>query len=111
MASDRQSSTAARHALDVRGLQRVAIVDFDVHHGNGTQEIFWNDRRVLFLSLHQYPFYPGTGAVDETGVGAGSGFTTTNGSICIGAGGSLNVSDSCFIGNIFGATSSLMSKS
>jgi acetoin utilization deacetylase AcuC-like enzyme len=43
------------------------IVDWDVHHGNGTQEIFWNDPRVLFVSLHQYPFYPGTGAIDEIG--------------------------------------------
>ena len=41
------------------------IVDWDVHHGNGTQEIFWNDPRVLFVSLHQYPFYPGTGAFEE----------------------------------------------
>ncbi|MEP6940329.1 MAG: histone deacetylase family protein [Rudaea sp.] len=56
------------HAL-ARGLKRVAIVDFDVHHGNGTQDIFWNDARVLYASTHQSPLYPGTGAADETGVG------------------------------------------
>jgi acetoin utilization deacetylase AcuC-like enzyme len=51
------------------------IVDWDVHHGNGTQEIFWKDSRVLYLSSHLYPFYPGTGGVDEVGAGAGRGFT------------------------------------
>ena len=56
-------------------LARVAIVDFDVHHGNGTQEIFEADPRVLFVSTHQWPFYPGTGAADEVGTGAGDGFT------------------------------------
>ena len=58
-----------------RGLQRVAVVDFDVHHGNGTQEIFWRDPRVLFVSSHQFPYYPGTGALDEVGEGEGLGFT------------------------------------
>jgi acetoin utilization deacetylase AcuC-like enzyme len=58
-----------------RGLERVAIVDWDVHHGNGTQEIFWRDPHVLYVSTHQYPFYPGTGDVDEVGEGAGSGYT------------------------------------
>ncbi len=58
-----------------RGLSRVAIVDYDVHHGNGTQWAFYDDPSVLFLSSHQYPFYPGTGAADETGRGAGAGFT------------------------------------
>jgi acetoin utilization deacetylase AcuC-like enzyme len=58
-----------------RGLDRVAIVDFDVHHGNGTQEIFYRDPHVLYVSLHQFPFYPGTGAAEETGVGDGAGYT------------------------------------
>ncbi len=50
-----------------RGLKRVAVIDFDVHHGNGTQEAFYRDRRVLFVSSHQFPFYPGTGELDEVG--------------------------------------------
>ena len=54
-------------------VNRVLIVDFDVHHGNGTQEIFYESERVGFLSIHRYPFYPGTGARDETGTGAGLG--------------------------------------
>jgi acetoin utilization deacetylase AcuC-like enzyme len=58
-----------------RGCARVAIVDYDVHHGNGTQWIFYEDPTVLFVSSHQYPFYPGTGAASETGRGAGLGFT------------------------------------
>jgi len=58
----------AAHAL-ARGLERVAIVDFDVHHGNGTQDIFWNDPRVLYASTHQWPLYPGTGRRDESGAG------------------------------------------
>jgi len=58
-----------------RGLSRVAIVDYDVHHGNGTQWIFYADSAVLFVSSHQYPFYPGTGAATEIGEGAGTGFT------------------------------------
>ena len=52
-------------AARASGLERVAIVDFDVHHGNGTQEIFWDDDSVLFISLHQWPFYPGSGGPDE----------------------------------------------
>jgi acetoin utilization deacetylase AcuC-like enzyme len=56
---------AARWAQAELGLERVAIVDFDVHHGNGTQAIFWDDPAVLFVSLHQWPFYPGTGGPDE----------------------------------------------
>ncbi|BCX88583.1 hypothetical protein MIN45_P0952 [Methylomarinovum tepidoasis] len=59
---------AARHALS-QGLERVAIVDFDVHHGNGTQAAFEREPRVLYCSTHQYPWYPGTGAETETGVG------------------------------------------
>jgi acetoin utilization deacetylase AcuC-like enzyme len=58
-----------------RGLTRVAVIDFDVHHGNGTQETFYRDRRVLFVSSHQFPFYPGTGDLDEAGEGEGRGFT------------------------------------
>ncbi len=58
-----------------RGLERVLIVDFDVHHGNGTQAMFWDDPRVLYVSSHEYPFYPGTGAPQEVGEGRGSGFT------------------------------------
>jgi acetoin utilization deacetylase AcuC-like enzyme len=66
---------AAAHARRMHGLERVAIVDFDVHHGNGTQEVFWDDPDVLYLSTHEYPFYPGTGAATEVGEGEGSGFT------------------------------------
>lgn len=58
---------AARHARAAHGAERVAIVDFDVHHGNGTQEIFWSDDSVMFCSTHQAPFYPGTGGWNETG--------------------------------------------
>src|SRR5262249_13333571 len=54
---------AARHAQKRHGLERVAIVDFDVHHGNGTQEIFWSDPTVMYCSTHQMPLYPGTGSV------------------------------------------------
>jgi len=57
------------------GVERVAIVDIDVHHGNGTQAAFYSDPAVLYISSHQYPFYPGTGAADETGEGPGRGFT------------------------------------
>ncbi|MGC8874314.1 MAG: histone deacetylase family protein [Chloroflexia bacterium] len=64
---------AARLALDERGLERVLIVDWDVHHGNGTQEAFYRDGRVLYFSTHQYPLYPGSGSVRETGAGAGAG--------------------------------------
>ncbi|MEM1383367.1 MAG: histone deacetylase family protein [Pseudomonadota bacterium] len=62
-------AVGARHAVDSLGLSRVAIVDFDVHHGNGTQDIFWADPRVFFASSHQMPLYPGTGAAHETGEG------------------------------------------
>ena len=68
-------AVAAADAVQRLGLARVLIVDFDVHHGNGTQEAFYGDGRVGFLSIHRYPFYPGTGAADETGEGAGLGFT------------------------------------
>jgi acetoin utilization deacetylase AcuC-like enzyme len=67
-------AVAAAHAR-ARGATRVAIVDYDVHHGNGTQHTFDEDPSVLYISTHQYPFYPGTGAVDEIGRGRGRGFT------------------------------------
>jgi acetoin utilization deacetylase AcuC-like enzyme len=66
---------AARHALDSLGLQRVFVLDWDVHHGNGTNDIFFSDPRVLFASIHQSPLYPGTGALREVGSGDGEGFT------------------------------------
>ena len=66
-------AAAARVATDEFHLDRVLIVDWDVHHGNGTQEIFWEDQRVGFLSIHRWPFYPGTGRSDETGGGAAAG--------------------------------------
>jgi acetoin utilization deacetylase AcuC-like enzyme len=58
---------AARHAQGQHGIARVAIVDFDVHHGNGSQEIFWSDKTVMYCSTHQMPLFPGTGATGETG--------------------------------------------
>ena len=64
-----QAAIAARHAQRRHGIGRVAIVDFDVHHGNGTQAIFWDDPTVLYASTHQMPLYPGTGAAGETGAG------------------------------------------
>jgi acetoin utilization deacetylase AcuC-like enzyme len=63
------AAIAARHAQRRHGAERVAIVDWDVHHGNGTQDIFWADPTVLYCSTHQMPLYPGTGAVSEQGVG------------------------------------------
>lgn len=60
-------AAAAKHALDVHGLDRVAIVDFDVHHGNGTQDLLWDEERVLFVSSHQMPLWPGTGEASERG--------------------------------------------
>ena len=61
------AAIAARHAQAKHGAERVAIVDFDVHHGNGSQDIFWNDDTVMYCSTHQMPLYPGTGAVSERG--------------------------------------------
>ncbi|MEE9130740.1 MAG: histone deacetylase [Phycisphaerales bacterium] len=66
---------AAAHARDRLGCERILIVDWDVHHGNGTQQAFYRDSNVLFFSTHQSPFYPGTGAVDETGADDGIGYT------------------------------------
>jgi acetoin utilization deacetylase AcuC-like enzyme len=68
------AAVAAGHALS-SGLRKVAILDWDVHHGNGTQDIFYGDGRVLYLSVHQSPFYPGTGDAGEVGEGEGRGFT------------------------------------
>ena len=62
-------------AIEQLGLERVLVIDWDVHHGNGTQEAFWRDPRVGFFSIHRWPFYPGTGAADETGEGPGLGTT------------------------------------
>jgi len=66
---------AARAALAEHQLDRVLIVDWDVHHGNGTQDAFWTDEQVGFLSIHRWPFYPGTGSAEETGAGPGLGTT------------------------------------
>jgi acetoin utilization deacetylase AcuC-like enzyme len=63
------AAIAAHHARAAHGLKRVAVIDFDVHHGNGTQDIFWNDHNLLYGSTHQMPLYPGTGAKSETGAG------------------------------------------
>ncbi len=68
-------AVGARHALDAHGLQRVMIVDWDVHHGNGTNDIFHAEPRVLFCSIHQSPLYPGTGPASDVGSGDGRGFT------------------------------------
>ncbi|MBD3169144.1 MAG: histone deacetylase [candidate division Zixibacteria bacterium] len=68
-------AVGAKYLREKHNIDRVAIVDWDVHHGNGTQEIFYDDPRLLYISLHQYPFYPGTGAADDTGLGAGEGYT------------------------------------
>jgi acetoin utilization deacetylase AcuC-like enzyme len=76
---------AARYAQKKYGIERVAIADWDVHHGNGTQDIFYEDGSVFFFSTHQSPWYPGTGAADETGEGAGKG-TTLNCPFPAGAG-------------------------
>jgi len=66
---------AAEYVQRTHGAKKVLIMDWDVHHGNGTQDAFYADPSVLFISTHQYPFYPGTGAINEVGAGAGAGFT------------------------------------
>jgi acetoin utilization deacetylase AcuC-like enzyme len=66
---------AARRALNAHGLSRVLILDWDVHHGNGTNDIFHADPQVLFVSIHQWPLYPGTGAASDEGSGPGEGYT------------------------------------
>jgi acetoin utilization deacetylase AcuC-like enzyme len=63
------AAIAAKHARSVHGAERIAVVDFDVHHGNGTQEIFWSDPDLFYGSTHQMPLFPGTGALHETGAG------------------------------------------
>jgi acetoin utilization deacetylase AcuC-like enzyme len=68
-------SVAARHALDSLGADRVLVLDWDVHHGNGTNAIFHESPEVLFASIHQFPFYPGTGPLREAGSGAGEGYS------------------------------------
>ena len=68
-------AVAARRATSAHGLSRVLILDWDVHHGNGTNDIFHADADVLFVSLHEYPLYPGTGPASDVGSGAGEGFT------------------------------------
>ncbi|HUY58413.1 MAG TPA: histone deacetylase [Solirubrobacteraceae bacterium] len=68
-------AVAARHALAALGLSRVMILDWDVHHGNGTSDIFWESDEVLFVSIHQSPLYPGSGRVYERGLGPGRGYT------------------------------------
>jgi acetoin utilization deacetylase AcuC-like enzyme len=68
-------SVAARHALHALGISRVLVLDWDVHHGNGTNAIFHESREVLFASIHQYPFYPGTGPLDDVGTGEGEGYS------------------------------------
>jgi len=65
----------ARHLRRSYGAERVLIVDWDVHHGNGTQDAFYNDPSVLYLSTHQYPYYPGTGSLEDVGAGEGEGYT------------------------------------
>ncbi|MEM7697067.1 MAG: histone deacetylase [Verrucomicrobiota bacterium] len=76
---------AARQAQAIHGVERVAIVDWDVHHGNGTQDCFYDDGSVFFFSTHQHPWYPGTGARVETGEGSGKG-TTMNAPLPAGTG-------------------------
>jgi acetoin utilization deacetylase AcuC-like enzyme len=69
------AAIGARYAQQKHALKKIAIIDWDVHHGNGTQEAFYDDPTVLYFSMHRYPFYPGTGYVNETGRGAGKGVT------------------------------------
>ena len=69
------ASILVRYLQEKHGLRKIAVVDWDVHHGNGTQDIFWRDADVFFVSLHQHPHYPGTGLAGETGEGAGEGKT------------------------------------
>jgi len=68
-------AVAAQHALSARSLERVLVFDWDVHHGNGTNDIFHSSPSVLFVSIHQWPLYPGTGPASDTGSGEGAGYT------------------------------------
>lgn len=74
-ASLNHAAIAAAHAIAQYGLSRILLVDFDVHHGNGTQECFYDSPQALYFSTHQYSAYPLTGTIEETGVGAGEGYT------------------------------------
>ena len=78
-------AVAVEHLRRSGGLERLVVFDFDVHHGNGTQHIFYGDPGVLYVSVHQYPFYPGTGSAGETGEGEGGG-TTLNVPLVAGSG-------------------------
>jgi acetoin utilization deacetylase AcuC-like enzyme len=84
-------AVAAQHALDAHGLQRVLVLDWDVHHGNGTNAAFHASPSVLFVSLHEWPLYPGTGPANDVGSGAGTGFTV-NLPVAAGAGDALYLS-------------------
>jgi len=88
------AAIAARYAQARYGAERVLIIDWDVHHGNGTQDIFYTDPSVFYFSTHQYPYYPGTGSATETGEGKGEG-TTLN--IPLGEGTSARVHHQAFI--------------
>jgi acetoin utilization deacetylase AcuC-like enzyme len=68
-------AVGAAYLTEVKGLERVLVIDWDIHHGNGTQHIFYDTSKVLYFSTHQYPFYPGTGAAEEIGSGEGKGYT------------------------------------
>ena len=68
-------AVGAAYLTEVKGLERVLVIDWDIHHGNGTQHIFYDTSKVLYFSTHQYPFYPGTGAAEEVGSGDGKGYT------------------------------------
>ena len=68
-------AVGAAYLTEVKGLERVLVIDWDIHHGNGTQHIFYDTSKVLYFSTHQYPFYPGTGAAEEVGSGDGRGYT------------------------------------
>jgi acetoin utilization deacetylase AcuC-like enzyme len=69
------AAVAAQYAIDKYKIGRIAIIDWDVHHGNGTQEIFYDSSKVYYISLHQFPLYPGTGKANERGIGNGEGYT------------------------------------
>ncbi len=84
-------AVAAQHALDAHGLERVLVLDWDVHHGNGTNAAFHATPAVLFVSLHEWPLYPGTGAAGDAGSGAGTGYTV-NLPVAAGAGDALYLS-------------------
>jgi acetoin utilization deacetylase AcuC-like enzyme len=84
-------AVAARHALEAHGLERVLVLDWDVHHGNGTNAAFHASPNVLFVSLHEWPLYPGTGPASDVGSGAGTGYTV-NLPVAAGAGDALYAS-------------------